>query len=322
MLSTRRSGSENDHKSTIREKPCLASVFLPILVRMKENQRTLLNKVGSAICALFLTYNVSIFSQTIPGESKDSKQKLTSDRELIETGKLESIRRKVYLGLKGIRVSLLNFGKKQDLEKLAADYGQAETLYLKAEYGNATTLFENIFKAIILLEDAIRKDYESRTIQLGQELVPMIVSIRLDEKNKNRSVLPVLEKYYARFGETSKTSSKELESGERTSALYYQKQSLLSLYQAKILLGKSEDSGLSFSDKISKNKILDSDYLKPEEMIYWDDAQGRLNTEAEEERKKDRARTLKWHELKMGIFSEKPQKKNETKSQDFPSSKP
>ncbi|EMY15789.1 hypothetical protein LEP1GSC043_1081 [Leptospira weilii str. Ecochallenge] len=70
-----------------------------------------MNKVGSAICALFLTYNVSIFSQTIPGESKDSKQKLTSDRELIETGKLESIRRKVYLGLKGIRVSLLNFGK-------------------------------------------------------------------------------------------------------------------------------------------------------------------------------------------------------------------
>lgn len=141
-------------------------------------------------------------------------------------------------------------------------------------------------------------------------------------KKQNRSVLPVLEKYYARFGETSKTSSKELESGERTSALYYQKQSLLSLYQAKILLGKSEDSGLSFSDKISKNKILDSDYLKQEEMIYWDDAQGRLNTEAEEERKKDRARTLKWHELKMGIFSEKPQKKNETKSQDFPSSKP
>ncbi|WP_061221280.1 hypothetical protein [Leptospira borgpetersenii] len=282
---------------------------------MKENQqRTPSNKVGSAICVLFLVCNVSTFSQTVPGEPKDSKEKFPSDRELIETGKLESIRKKAYLGLKGIRVSLLNFGKKQDLDKLAADYGQAETFYIKAEYGKAVTAFEDIFKTIVSLEDTIRKDYESKTIQLGQELIPIIVSIRLDEKSKNRSILPVLEKYYTRFGETSRTSSKELEKGERTSALYYQKQSLLSLYQAKILLGRTGDSGLSFSDKISKNKILDSDYLKPEEVIYWDDAQGHLNTEAEEERKKDRAKTLRWYELKTGIFSEKSQKRNEAKN--------
>lgn len=79
---------------------------------MKENQqRTPSNKVGSAICVLFLVCNVSTFSQTVPGEPKDSKEKFPSDRELIETGKLESIRKKTYLGLKGIRVSLLNFGK-------------------------------------------------------------------------------------------------------------------------------------------------------------------------------------------------------------------
>ncbi|EMO27665.1 hypothetical protein LEP1GSC170_3022 [Leptospira interrogans serovar Bataviae str. HAI135] len=35
---------------------------------------------------------------------------------MIETGKLESVRKKAYLGLKGIRISLLNFGKKQELE--------------------------------------------------------------------------------------------------------------------------------------------------------------------------------------------------------------
>ncbi|EMJ98062.1 hypothetical protein [Leptospira alstonii] len=279
---------------------------------MKENQQTPQKKIGSAICVLFFLWNVSLFSQN---ESKDSKEKekVQSDRELIETGKLESIRKKAFLGLKGIRISLLNFGKKQDLDKLAADYGQAETLYLKAEYGNATTAFENIFKTILPLEETIRKDYENRTIQLAQELAPMIVSIRLDEKNKNRSILPVLEKYYVRSGETSKAATKELEKGERTSALYYQRQSLLSLYHIKILLGKNEDSKLSLSDKISKNKILDSDYLKPEELIYWDDAEGRLN--AEEERKKDRTKTLKSYELKLGIFSGKPQKESETKSQ-------
>lgn len=285
---------------------------------MKENQRSLWNKIKFGICVFFLIGNVSIFSQTSQNESKDpkEKQKIQSDRELIETGKLESIRKKVYLGLKGIRISLLNFGKKQDLDKLANDYGQAETLYLKAEYGNATTAFENIFKTIVPLEETIRKDYENKSVQLGQELAPQIVAIRLDGKNKNRSILPVLEKYYVRFGETSKTATRDLEKGERTSALYYQRQSLLALYQAKILIGKNEDSSLTLSDKISKNKILDSDYLKPEELIYWDDAEGRLNADAEEERKKDRTKTLKSYEWRLGISSGKLQKENETKAQE------
>ncbi|EKO17622.1 hypothetical protein [Leptospira kirschneri] len=289
---------------------------------MKENLLTQRNQTGLIFCVLILIWNVSVFSQTVPNESKDpkEKQKTQSDRELIETGKLESVRKKAYLGLKGIRVSLLNFGKKQELDKLANDYGQAETLYIKAEYGNATTAFENIIKSIIPLEESIRKDYESKTTQLSQELAPLIVAIRLDEKNKNRSILPVLEKYYARFGETSKASVQELEKGDKTSALYYQRQSLLSLYQTKILLGKNEDSVLSLSVKVAKNKILDSDYLKPEELLYWDDAEGRLNTEAESIRKKERTRTLKSYEWRLGISTEKNQskKENEVKNQDPP----
>ncbi|TGN00890.1 hypothetical protein [Leptospira yasudae] len=285
---------------------------------MKKNRLISRMKLGFVIFLTVLTCNISIFAQTASNETKDpkDKQKIQSDRELIETGKLESIRKKAYVGLKGIRVSLLNFGKKQDLDKLASDYGQAETLYIKAEYGNATTAFENIFKLIVPLEETIRKDYENRTIQLGQELAPQIVAIRLDGKNKNRAILPVLEKYYVRFGETSKTSTKELEKGERTSALYYQRQSLLALYQTKILLGKSEDSALSLSDKISKNRILDTDYLKSEELIYWDDIEGRLNSEAEEERKKDRVKTLKSYEWRLGISAGKLQKDGESKNPD------
>ncbi|EKR54553.1 hypothetical protein [Leptospira interrogans] len=285
---------------------------------MKENPLTQRDQIGYIFCVLVLIWNVSIFSQAVSNESKDpkEKQKTQSDRELIETGKLESVRKKAYLGLKGIRVSLLNFGKKQELDKLANDYGQAETLYIKAEYGNATIAFENIFKSIISFEESIRKDYESKTTQLSQELAPLIVTIRLDEKNKNRSILPVLEKYYIRFGETSKASAQELEKGDKTSALYYQRQALLSLYQTKILLGKNEDSALSLSDKVSKNKILDSDYLKPEELLYWDDAEGRLNTEAEANRKKEKTKTLKSYEWRLGISAEKNQSKNEIKNQD------
>ncbi|EMN01327.1 hypothetical protein [Leptospira noguchii] len=286
---------------------------------MKENRLTQCDQIGHIFCVLILIWNVSIFSQTVSNESKDpkEKQKTQSDRELIETGKLESVRKKAYLGLKGIRISLLNFGKKQELDKLANDYGQAETLYVKAEYGNATTAFENIFKSIIPFEELIRKDYENKTTQLSQELVPLIVAIRLDEKNKNRSILPVLEKYYTRFGETSKASTQELEKGDRTLALYYQRQALLSLYQTKILLGKNEDSALSLSDRISKNKVLDLDYLKPEELLYWDDAEGHLNTEAESIRKKERTKTLKSYEWRLGISTEKNQskKENEVKNQ-------
>ncbi|MDV6234029.1 hypothetical protein CH379_000070 [Leptospira ellisii] len=236
-----------------------------------------------------------------------------SSRELIETGKLESTRKRAFSSLKGIRISLLNFGKKQELEKFTADYGQAETQYLRAEYSSATSSFEQIFKSISPLEDSIRKDYESKTVQLGQEIAPIVVSIRLDEKNKYRSILPVLEKFYIRSGETSKAAVTELEKGDRTSALYYQKQSLYSLYRIKILLGKNED--LSLSDRISKNRILETDYLKPEELIYWDDTNDRVHSEAEEERKRDRVKTLKTYEWRLGISAGKLQKDSEPKTQ-------
>ncbi|MBM9576788.1 hypothetical protein JWG45_06430 [Leptospira sp. 201903070] len=285
---------------------------------MKENQKS--SYLRAFFCFLFLLSIGPILSQEKTNDPKNSNEntKISSEKDLVETGKLESVRKKAFLGLKGIRTSLLNFGKKQDLDKITADYGQAETSYLRAEYSAATTGFENVYKALVPLEEILRRDYETKAIQLGQELAPMIVAIRLDQKNRNRNILPVLEKYYVRSGETAKTSVRELGKGERTTALYFQKQALISLYQIKILLGKREDSAISLSDRISKNRILETDYLKPDELIYWDDAENKLHSESEEERKKDRIRTLKSYEWKLGISSGKLQKENESKN-DSPS---
>ncbi|MBM9499609.1 hypothetical protein JWG44_05015 [Leptospira sp. 201903071] len=284
---------------------------------MKENQKSSNLCLRAFFSLLILASIGSIFSQEKNNDPKDSNEntKISSEKELIETGKLESVRKKAFLALKGIRTSLLNFGKKQDLDKITSDYGQAETSYLRAEYTTATKGFENVYKALVPLEEVLRRDYEAKAIQLGQELAPTIVAIRLDQKNRNRNILPVLEKYYVRSGETAKASVSELEKGERTSALYFQKQALISLYQIKILLGKGEDSSISLSDRISKNRILETDYLKPEDLIYWDDAEDKLHADSEEERKKDRIRTLRSYEWKLGISSGKLQKENESKNQ-------
>ncbi|XDD50261.1 hypothetical protein AB3N59_00075 [Leptospira sp. WS92.C1] len=286
---------------------------------MKKNLRIRGIGLNLILCFFFFTLGSSLFSQTKPVESKDSNQKETkkieSSRELIETGKLESTRKKAYLALKGIRISLLNFGKKHDLDKLTSDYGRAETQYLRAEYSAAADLFEEIYKTIGPLAETIRKDYETKTLQLGQELAPLIVNTRLDQKSKNRNLLSVFEKYYVRSGETAKASVNELEKGNQTGALYYQKQALISLYQIKILLGKNEDLSVSLSDKISKNRILETDYLKQEELIYWDDSLDRLNVEQDEERKKERVKTLKSYEWKLGLSSGKLQKESESKTQ-------
>lgn len=63
---------------------------------MKENPLTQRDQIGYIFCVLVLIWNVSIFSQAVSNESKDpkEKQKTQSDRELIETGKLESVRKK------------------------------------------------------------------------------------------------------------------------------------------------------------------------------------------------------------------------------------
>ncbi|WP_425460729.1 hypothetical protein [Leptospira gomenensis] len=276
---------------------------------MMKNRRPRVIGICIVLWSLFCTVS-PLFTEDKKTEKES--QKPESSRELIETGKLESVRRRAFTALKGIRVSLLNFGKKQELEKFTTEYGQAETQYLRAEYSSATNSFERIFKSITPLEDSIRKDYESKTIQLGQEIAPIVVSIRLDEKNKLRSILPVLEKFYIRSGESSKAAVNELEKGDRTSAFYFQKQSLFSLYQIKILLGKNED--LTLSDRISKNRILETDYLKPEELVYWDDTNDRIHSEAEEERKKERIKTLKTYEWRLGISAGKLQKESDSKA--------
>ncbi len=283
---------------------------------MKENQNSSYFNLPFLVGFLFFILIGSTYSQEKIGDPKDVKEnkKIGSEKELIESGKLESVRKKAFVGLKGIRTSLLNFGKKQDLDKMSLDYGNAETSYLRAEYATAATGFENVYKALVPLEEILRRDYETKTVQLGQELAPLIVSIRLDQKNRNKNILPILEKYYVRSGETTKASVTELEKGERTSALHFQKQALISLYHIKILLGKNEDSSISLSDRISKNRILDTDYLKPEELIYWDDAEDKLHSESEEERKKDRVRTLRSYEWKLGISAGKLQKESESKN--------
>ncbi|TGK11109.1 hypothetical protein [Leptospira stimsonii] len=283
---------------------------------MKENQNSSYFNLPFLVGFLFFILIGSTYSQEKIGDPRDLKEnkKISSEKELIESGKLESVRKKAFLGLKGIRTSLLNFGKKQDLDKMSLDYGNAETSYLRAEYATAAAGFENVYKALVPLEEILRRDYETKTIQLGQELAPLIVSIRLDQKNKNKNILPILEKYYVRSGETTKASVTELEKGERTSALHFQKQALISLYHIKILLGKNEDSSISLSDRISKNRILETDYLKPEELIYWDDSEDKLHSESEEERKKDRVRTLRSYEWKLGISDGKLQKESESKN--------
>lgn len=283
---------------------------------MKKNQNSSNFSLRFFLIVLFLTLTGLVLAEGKTDDVRESKEnpKIGSEKELIETGKLEAVRKRAFVGLKGIRISLLNFGKKQDLDKLTADYGQAETSYLRAEYSSAATGFENVYKAVVPLEEIFRRDYESKAVQLGQELAPLIVSIRLDQKNRNRNILPILEKYYVRSGETAKASVVELEKGERTSALHFQKQALISLYQIKILLGKSEDSSISLSDRISKNRILETDYLKPEELLYWDDAEDKLHSDSEEERKKDRVRTLRSYEWKLGISSGKLQKDGESKN--------
>ncbi|EMP07112.1 hypothetical protein LEP1GSC124_0189, partial [Leptospira interrogans serovar Pyrogenes str. 200701872] len=50
-------------------------------------------------------------------------------------------------------------------------------------------------------------------------------------------------------------------------------------------------------------------------MLYWDDAEGRLNTEAETNRKK-KNQNFKSYEWRLGISAEKNQSKNEIKNQD------
>ncbi|TGK21130.1 hypothetical protein EHO61_04555 [Leptospira fluminis] len=227
-----------------------------------------------------------------------------------------SIRKKSWVGLRYLRNTLLNFGKKTEWESLLAEYSKAESAFQRGEWEASSSAFQALKVKLDQIADSHSKDVLAKSDSLEKELQPKVVDLKIDKEAEGRAFVPVIEKHLQIFRDTWLAGKGERESGNQIQGLYFAKQGLLQLYKAKILLEKAKEGKLESETKLSRNRVLETDYLNSEEVKYWDDCLEVLNESEEKSRKKEKDAIRKVYQSRKGSLP--PESKGENSSEAKP----
>ncbi|GBF39716.1 hypothetical protein LPTSP1_27200 [Leptospira johnsonii] len=236
-------------------------------------------------------------SKTAP---KDSPEPKPTNTNVDPKSKAYSLRKKSWIALRYLRTSLLNFGKKTDWDTSLADYAKAESSFQRGEWESAGNQFQTLKTKLDQLAEAQAKEVFNRSDALEKDIQPKIVDLKLNTEAPGKQYIPVMEKHLQIYRDTWQAAKLEREIGNQGQNLYFAKQGLLQLYKAKILLEKSKEGKLESEEKLSKNKVLETDYLTPEEVKYWDDCLEVLNESEEKNRQKEKQAIISVYQSRTG----------------------
>ncbi|EPG73515.1 hypothetical protein LEP1GSC058_3390 [Leptospira fainei serovar Hurstbridge str. BUT 6] len=263
-------------------------------------------------------------AQTVTAaNSKDENNKHSSDSatpsvnnpNIDPKSRAYSIRKRSWIVLRYLRTTLLNFGRKNEWDALISEYSKAESTFQRGEWESASTSFQALKGKLDQIAEAQSKDVLAKSDALEKELQPKIVDLKINKDAEGRQYVPVMEKHLQIFRDTWLAGKGERDSGNQGQGLYFAKQGLLQLYKAKILLEKSKEGKLESEAKLSKNRVLETDYLSSDEVKYWDDCLEVLTESEEVHRRKEKDAIRKIYQQRKGSLP------SETKQGDAPGAK-
>lgn len=259
-----------------------------------------LRTLVSVILVLLMAFTSSYSQEASKTATKDSPETKPTNSNVDPKSKAYSLRKKSWVALRYLRTSLLNFGKKADWDTSLADYSKAESSFQRGEWEPAGNQFQTLKTKLDQLAEAQAKEVFSRSEALEKDIQPKIVDLKLNTEAPGRQYIPVMEKHLQIYRDTWQAAKLEREIGNQGQNLYFAKQGLLQLYKAKILLEKSKEGKLESEEKLSKNKVLETDYLTPEEVKYWDDCLEVLNESEEKNRQKEKQAIISVYQSRTG----------------------
>ncbi|EQA44502.1 hypothetical protein LEP1GSC050_3382 [Leptospira broomii serovar Hurstbridge str. 5399] len=232
--------------------------------------------------------------------SSDSTSPSISNPNVDPKSRAYSIRKRSWIVLRYLRTTLLNFGRKNEWDALISEYSKVESTFQRGEWDSASTSFQALKGKLDQIAEAQSKDVLAKSDMLEKELQPKIVDLKIDKDAEGRQYVPVMEKHLQIFRDTWLAGKGERESGNQGQGLYFAKQGLLHLYKAKILLEKTKEGKLEPEAKLSKNRVLETDYLSSDEVKYWDDCLELLTESEEIHRKKEKEAIRKIYQQRRG----------------------
>ncbi len=271
------------------------------------SSRFIRSNIGFAIICFLSFYSVTVFSQeTNPSVKKEGSAAQpnvsASSQNVDPKSRAYSLRKKSWVSLRYLRTSLLNFGKKTEWDGLLSEYSKAESSFQRGEWDSSGNQFQTVKTKLDQLAENQAKEVFAKSDALEKDIQPKIVDLKIDTEAQGRQYVPVMEKHLQIYRDTWLAAKLERESGNQGQNLYFAKQGLLQLYKAKILLEKAKEGKLESEVKLSKNRVLETDYLSPEELKYWDDCVEVIHETEEKNRAKEKQAIRNVYESRKGKY--------------------
>ncbi|MEI7013351.1 hypothetical protein [Leptospira licerasiae] len=254
----------------------------------------------SVILILIVAFTSSYSQEAKKTASTDSPETKPTNSNVDLKSRAYSLRKKSWISLRYLRTSLLNFGKKADWDTSLADYSKAESSFQRGEWESAGNQFQTLKTKLDQLAEAQAKEVFNRSDALEKDIQPKVVDLKLNTEAPGKQYIPVMEKHLQIYRDTWQAAKLEREVGNQGQNLYFAKQGLLQLYKAKILLEKAKEGKLESEEKLTKNKVLETDYLTPEEVKYWDDCLEVLSESEEKNRQKEKQAIISVYQSRTG----------------------
>jgi len=108
------------------------------------------------------------------------------------------------------------------------------------------------------------------------------------------------EKYLAVANELQSNANEQIEKGNFTDAVYSYKSAILNLIRIPYFINKNNNRNLKVAEKLTKNLLIEDDYIPKENLKDFDDSRELIFDEREKEREKEREAIKKGITSKLG----------------------
>jgi hypothetical protein len=281
------------------------------------------------IILFFFCFSLSLFSQvsvketktaTNPADpAKNTGEKKEDSKPLkMETGTVtvdpqivsSDYKRTNLKHLKKLKSSFMNYEMEEKFSSIMKNYVDASIKFQEKNYITSRRIFEQNYNDLNTEAQTFSKKYADTYNKLYADASFQLVDLKVNSDTDD-SIYPVLEKQLVIANEFTTTAQILASKGNHIDALYEQKNALQSLFKIYYTINKHKNKNLKLAERVSKNLLLDDDYIPKEYLKEYDDSLGLVFAVREKEREKERDQikkglTNKYGEINVNKETEKP----------------
>jgi len=235
------------------------------------------------------------------GEKKEEKPlKMETGTVTVDPQVVSSDYKKTNLKhLKRLKSSFMNFEMDEKFNTIMKNYVDASIKFQEKNYIASRRIFEQNFNELNTEAQTFSKKYTDIYNKLYADASFQLVDLKVNSDTDD-SIYPVLEKQLMIANEFSTTAQLLAAKNNNIDALYEYKNALQSLFKIYYTISKHKNKNLKLAERVSKNLLLDDDYIPKEYLKEYDDSLGLVFAVREKERDRERDQIKKGLTNKYG----------------------